>query len=672
MSKVKATIVETPQPEITAASVTRRSSVAKGLRRDSVVPPSPQPILLTAKHEFTPDEVNHFKDAFQAFDHDGSGDIDHAELKSVLTNLGRAPSDEEIKLMIDSVDKTNSGTVNFESFLLLMWKNRVERVALEKYRESFRMLNSAGNGFMNAAELRYAMSCLGKAVNDEEIDEMIYQADADLDQKLSYDEFVAIAQRIAYDEDVESRGWETELTTSTMLLWKALILGLPTIIKQGGMAQKCVRPNRPERSRRLTTSEPKIRRVTPDVKNALQQALSLSREGDIIVLAPGKYVETNITVSIDVTITGEVNEAERPSGNQEQIAWMESVRSKVIIESSNKAGTIVIQSRYCKIQNLTIYCSGPSAAVSVEQGFPDFINCTIRGVQGGMAIKNRSFPCLQDCSLIDSAKSYGIGIRESRAIIERCFFKGNFDAGILVERSSNPWIDDCTFKDGRGCGLAFLGNSSGVLTRSRIEGNACQGVLVQEAANPVVWNNDFVNGKVTGFQASNKGRGFLVENRFKNNAITDVEIAEEGNPFVQKNKFLGGGNIAITVRDKGMGVIENNELTDYEAVFMRITKGNQTVVQHNHIKISTGTGEGRSGIYVADGTTGRIQENRVIGWPPGSVNGWAPLIVVGCGKELQVSDNVVRQAEQEGLTESIANLFGGAYVPGQGRKRTLK
>ena len=47
-----------------------------------------------------------------------------------------------------------------------------------------------GNGFISAAELRHIMTNLGEKLTDEEVDEMIREADVDGDGQINYDEFV--------------------------------------------------------------------------------------------------------------------------------------------------------------------------------------------------------------------------------------------------------------------------------------------------------------------------------------------------------------------------------------------------------------------------------------------------------------------------------------------------
>ena len=47
-----------------------------------------------------------------------------------------------------------------------------------------------GNGFISAAELRHVMTNLGEKLTDEEVDEMIREADVDGDGQINYEEFV--------------------------------------------------------------------------------------------------------------------------------------------------------------------------------------------------------------------------------------------------------------------------------------------------------------------------------------------------------------------------------------------------------------------------------------------------------------------------------------------------
>ena len=50
-----------------------------------------------------------------------------------------------------------------------------------------RVFDKDGNGFISAAELRHVMTNLGEKLTDEEVDEMIREADIDGDGQVNYE-----------------------------------------------------------------------------------------------------------------------------------------------------------------------------------------------------------------------------------------------------------------------------------------------------------------------------------------------------------------------------------------------------------------------------------------------------------------------------------------------------
>ena len=51
----------------------------------------------------------------------------------------------------------------------------------------FLVFDKDGNGFISAAELRHVMTNLGEKLTDEEVDEMIREADIDGDGQINYE-----------------------------------------------------------------------------------------------------------------------------------------------------------------------------------------------------------------------------------------------------------------------------------------------------------------------------------------------------------------------------------------------------------------------------------------------------------------------------------------------------
>ena len=62
----------------------------------------------------------------------------------------------------------------------------------EDIREAFKVFDKDGNGYISTAELRHVMAGLGEKLTDDEVDEMIREADVDGDGQLNYQEFVKV------------------------------------------------------------------------------------------------------------------------------------------------------------------------------------------------------------------------------------------------------------------------------------------------------------------------------------------------------------------------------------------------------------------------------------------------------------------------------------------------
>ena len=96
----------------------------------------------------------------------------------------------QVQDMINEVDADGNGTIDFPEFLNLMARKMKDTDSEEELKEAFKVFDKDGNGFISAAELRHVMTNLGEKLTDEEVDEMIREADVDGDGQVNYDEFV--------------------------------------------------------------------------------------------------------------------------------------------------------------------------------------------------------------------------------------------------------------------------------------------------------------------------------------------------------------------------------------------------------------------------------------------------------------------------------------------------
>ncbi|CAF4628154.1 unnamed protein product, partial [Rotaria magnacalcarata] len=75
-----------------------------------------------------------------------------------------------------------NGTIDFPEFLTLMARKMKDTDSEEEILEAFRVFDKDGNGYISADELRNVMTSLGEKLTDEEVNQMIREADIDGDE----------------------------------------------------------------------------------------------------------------------------------------------------------------------------------------------------------------------------------------------------------------------------------------------------------------------------------------------------------------------------------------------------------------------------------------------------------------------------------------------------------
>nr|2KN2_A Chain A, Calmodulin [Glycine max] len=68
--------------------------------------------------------------------------------------------------------------------------------AEEELKEAFKVFDKDQNGYISASELRHVMINLGEKLTDEEVEQMIKEADLDGDGQVNYEEFVKMMMTV--------------------------------------------------------------------------------------------------------------------------------------------------------------------------------------------------------------------------------------------------------------------------------------------------------------------------------------------------------------------------------------------------------------------------------------------------------------------------------------------
>uniref|UniRef100_A0A1I8HAL4 Calmodulin n=1 Tax=Macrostomum lignano TaxID=282301 RepID=A0A1I8HAL4_9PLAT len=185
------------------------------------------------------------RESFALFDKNDDGIISTEEIGEVMRSLGQTPSPSELQEMVRQVDINGNGSIDFEEFVAMMsdrYQLESELVKHERHlRKAFvvsllycgddlraygilhrhtagvlaplvlaplvlaplsinlvfnllalKVFDKDGNGLIDSSELKRVMASLGEELSDQEIDEMIREADRNGDGFVDYGEFSRI------------------------------------------------------------------------------------------------------------------------------------------------------------------------------------------------------------------------------------------------------------------------------------------------------------------------------------------------------------------------------------------------------------------------------------------------------------------------------------------------
>jgi calmodulin len=118
-------------------------------------------------------------EAFLLFDKDGDGTISSKELSTVMRSLGQNPTEAEVLDMIKQVDANGNGKIDFPEFLVMMERKAKEADPEKELKEAFDVFDKDKDGLITNNELHGAMRNLGENLSQNEIDEMMREADKD-------------------------------------------------------------------------------------------------------------------------------------------------------------------------------------------------------------------------------------------------------------------------------------------------------------------------------------------------------------------------------------------------------------------------------------------------------------------------------------------------------------
>jgi calcium-dependent protein kinase len=134
------------------------------------------------------DELNELRQAFTALDITNSGTLTLMEIDQALADHGFDVAKEEILEILQHADYKKDGQINYSEFLAATFSSKI-LVNEGMIWEVFKRFDTDRSGYITVDKLKEVLRRLGKAVTDEEVQDMIAEVDLDRDGKISFEEF---------------------------------------------------------------------------------------------------------------------------------------------------------------------------------------------------------------------------------------------------------------------------------------------------------------------------------------------------------------------------------------------------------------------------------------------------------------------------------------------------
>lgn len=143
--------------------------------------------LMVIAYKSTSEEIGFLRKMFSRFDKLKDGEISLAEFKEAFSEHYDY-TDEELEVLFEGIDIDGTGKVHYSEFLAATIEAHGS-IDEERLAEAFDRIDSDDTGYITTSDLK---EFLGEDIPDKYLTDIIEEADIRQDQRIAYDEFLAM------------------------------------------------------------------------------------------------------------------------------------------------------------------------------------------------------------------------------------------------------------------------------------------------------------------------------------------------------------------------------------------------------------------------------------------------------------------------------------------------
>ena len=143
------------------------------------------------RNELTDEQKREIKEAFATFEETG---IEPDELKSAMQALGFDAKNPDVQKILDKLDR-HKKPLSYEDYMDVMIDKDDSKDPEVEMRKAFKVLCEEGTDKITLKSLSKICADLGEKISEEELQEMINEADKDQDEEVGEEDFIKIMQK---------------------------------------------------------------------------------------------------------------------------------------------------------------------------------------------------------------------------------------------------------------------------------------------------------------------------------------------------------------------------------------------------------------------------------------------------------------------------------------------